>query len=313
MHMIALFYRFCRGLLAVLIFGIGLGAGTGMGPLAWCSTIKLGKLPNAIVLDQNGQPIAMPTSPSAGPVVLNNGELPSYVAVQLKGNPLPQNYPTVNSAPATTGTAATTGPLRFDAQVKSQLDETLAANGHAAVYNGQSVYLVRPLPPLFGAGGSSASSGTTLAWLAASSSSLSSSASGSSPAGSSVAATSTAASGTSVQAQTLVPTNANTDPIMNSKLVQDLGNLFKLKSGKLVNWNQQSLTAIESDLGIKAPKNVAPKALASTTKPVLQAQVITGSVQPTPVPEPRTLVVFGLAAAALLLWRDRGKRCPPDR
>ena len=106
-----------------------------------------------------------------------------------------------------------------------------------------------------------------------------------------------------VQAQTLIPSSI-TDPITNSKLVKDLEHLLTLKSGKLVNWNQQSLNALESDLKIDSPKNVAPKHLAGTSKPELAAQVIDGTgsggnPQPAPVPEPGTLVVFGLVAAAL--------------
>ena len=116
-----------------------------------------------------------------------------------------------------------------------------------------------------------------------------------------------------IQAQTLIPTSI-TNPITNSKFVKDLEHLFTLKSGKLVNWNQQSLDALESDLKIDSPKNVAPKHLASTSKPVLAAQVIDGTgsggtPQPAPVPEPGTLVVFGLVAAALaVLPRQAGRK-----
>jgi hypothetical protein len=115
-----------------------------------------------------------------------------------------------------------------------------------------------------------------------------------------------------IQAQTLIPTSI-TDPITNSKLVKDLEHLFALKSGKLVNWNQQSLDALKSDLKIDSPKNVAPKDLASTSKPELAAQVIDGTgsggtPQPAPVPEPGTLVVFGLVAAALAVRQMQAGR-----
>jgi len=115
-----------------------------------------------------------------------------------------------------------------------------------------------------------------------------------------------------IEAQTLIPTSI-TDPITNSKLVKDLEHLFTLKSGRLVNWNQQSLDALKSDLKIDSPENVAPKDLASTSKPELAAQVIDGTgsggtPQPAPVPEPGTLVVFGLVAAALAVRQMQAGR-----
>ena len=162
--------------------------------------------------------------------------------------------------------------------------------------------LDNPIVPLFGTTGSSG--GTTLAWLASQRSTSSSS--------SGTTQTSMPTSVAPIEAQTLIPTSI-TDPITNSKLVKDLEHLFTLKSGRLVNWNQQSLDALKNDLRIPSPKNVAPKALAKKSKPELAAQVIdgTGSVgtrQPAPVPEPGTLAVFGLVAAALAVRQMRSGR-----
>lgn len=292
------FYRWLASLLALgLVIGLPPSASWQSRAGQITSTTKLGAedLDHPILLDQNGQTIQLPTMQQSGAV-------PSYVAYQVAGrDSLPKGFPTVVSESASSNQTAT-APLHLDAQTKAQLDQTLAKDGRAAVYTGQDTYLVKPIPPLFGTTGSSA--GTTLAWLV----SLPSTSSSTSSTSQSSVPTSVAP----IQAQTLIPTSI-TDPITNSKFVKDLEHLFTLKSGKLVNWNQQSLDALESDLHIDSPKNVAPKDLASTSKPELAAQVIngTGSMgtpQPTPVPEPGTLVVFGLVAAALAVRQMQARR-----
>jgi PEP-CTERM motif len=103
----------------------------------------------------------------------------------------------------------------------------------------------------------------------------------------------------------MIPTSV-TDSITNSKLLKDFEQLIALKSGKLVNWNQQTLNALESDMGITSPRHVAPHL--ATTKPALAAQVLDGSpggsgaaVQPAPVPEPATLLIFATALGGLAL------------
>jgi hypothetical protein len=261
------------------------------------SAIKLDaeNLDQPIVLDQNGQTIRLSAKQQYGAV-------PSYLVYQFDGSDsLPKGFPTVVSESATSN-QTTTGPLNLDALVKAQLDQTLVKDGRAAVYTGHNTYLVKPIPPLFGATGSSG--GTTLAWLASQRSNSSSN-----------AATTQATAPTSVapiQAQTLIPSSI-TDPITNSKLVKDLEHLFTLKLGKLVNWNQQSLDALENDLKIDSPKNVAPKRLASSSKPEIAAQVIDGTgsggtPQPASVPEPDTLVVFGFVAVALAVFQMQARR-----
>ncbi len=295
-----------------LASSLALVVGLGLAPVApWqsraaqiASAIKLDAedLDHPIVLDQNGQTIQLSTKQQSGTVVLTDGAVPSYIAYQVDGGgSLPKGFPTVVSESANSN-QTTTGPLHLDALVKAQLVQTLAKDGRAAVYTGQDTYLVKSIPPLFGTTGSSG--GTTLAWLASQRSTSSSS--------SGTTQTSMPTSVAPIQAQTLIPTSI-TDPITNSKLVKDLEHLFALKSGKLVNWNQQSLDALKSDLKIDSPKNVAPKDLASTSKPELAAQVIDGTgsggtPQPAPVPEPGTLVVFGLVAAALAVRQMQAGR-----
>ena len=114
------------------------------------------------------------------------------------------------------------------------------------------------------------------------------------------------------------PLNPSTllDPITKSNFVKDFGSLFAFQSGKLVNWNQQTLNKLATDLGFKSTSRVAPKL--TTSRPVLEAQVVNGSpsataatVQPAPVPEPSTLLVFALGLGALAArrkWTERHAR-----
>ena len=155
-----------------------------------------------------------------------------------------------------------------------------------AVTAGQSTYVVKPLSSLLNAPVSA--SGTILAWISSQRTTGDSS-------------TSTVAAAP-IEAQSLIP-SAITDPITDSKLVKDLENLFDLKSGKLVNWNQQSLNALESDLGINPPKDVTTKAVTKSSKAETEAQVITGAgaAEPPNRARPRTwhpVVIFSLVAAA---------------
>ncbi len=119
-------------------------------------------------------------------------------------------------------------------------------------------------------------------------------------------------SAAAIETQTLIPSDI-TNEITNSKFVQDLEHLFDVKSGKLVNWNQQSLDALASDLGIHTPKDATATSQADSSKSKLEAQVINGSAgggtsQPAPVPEPSTLVFSGLVAGALAIRQNRRKR-----
>lgn len=105
------------------------------------------------------------------------------------------------------------------------------------------------------------------------------------------------------------------EPITNSKFLKDFGNLFAIKSGKLVNWNQQTLNTLASDLGIRSSSHAA--ASVTKTTPVLAAQEIDGApavsaatIQPAPVPEPGTLLVFITALGGLLLRGRLGRDHP---
>lgn len=118
-------------------------------------------------------------------------------------------------------------------------------------------------------------------------------------------------------------TRSVTDPIAKSSFLNDLKTLFAFQSGKFVNWNEETLRRLGSDLGFdsgSAP-NAAPRL--PTPRPVYAAQVIegdltytplsgagtgdgTGTVQAAPVPEPGAWVLFALALGGLAARSKRG-------
>jgi hypothetical protein len=297
--------RFRGHMVVSLSLGLALALNPGTPSLARAaqvaSQIKLDAddLSKPIVLDQYGHTLHLPTRSHTGPLVLADGAVPSYIAYLVdRDDTLPKGFPTVVTGPGEA--ARTTGPLHLDAQVKAHIDSSLAQNGSVAVSNGTGIFLVKPIPSVFGNNVTGESSDApSLAWLA---SQAFARRSATEPSGAS--SSSPPSVPTSVpQAQSLIPSSI-TKPITKSKLLRDLQHLAALKSGKLVNWNQQTLSALESDLRIGPPKNVAPHL--SIAKPTLGAQLLdlagngtAGSPRPAPVPEPRSIIVFALATVAL--------------
>ena len=263
------------------------------------------------VLDQYGQPIVASGTGKSRAVELAPGALPSYLAYRLQsGATVPSGVPTVNAG-------AGGGRLQFTPLVQTQLNSDLTQHGEAVVSSGKRSFLLQPPPVVFGSsGGTTTSRGTSHAWRAALSTHraglASRSGSGSHASASTAASTTSSAVPTTVQAQTIIPTTV-LDPVTNPKLLKDMEHLLTLKSGKLVNWDQQTFNALKSDLALSSPKNVAPKASApGTAKPMYEAQVLAGfgslatSPQPAAAPEPGTLAIFGLAAIALVYRLRRG-------
>ena len=94
----------------------------------------------------------------------------------------------------------------------------------------------------------------------------SNSGSGSGSSASSGSATGTASQpATSPATQFLIPANV-ADPIMNSKLIKDLERLISIRHGKMPNFNQQTLDALQADVGLRSPRNVAPHPARSGAK-----------------------------------------------
>ena len=111
--------------------------------------------------------------------------------------------------------------------------------------------------------------------------------------------------------QSLIPASI-ADPIMNSKLIKDLAALISIRRGKMSNWNQQTLNALKSDVGLRSPRNVAPRLAASGAGPGPPPSSLTPPPRaPGPPARPRSpsrarWSIFGLAAFALAAARAAG-------
>jgi hypothetical protein len=298
---------------------VGICIGLGVGPAATparasqvASDIKLDPddLSQPLVLDQNGRLIHLPTAQHPGPVVLPAGSVATYLAYNGDSDDtMPTGLAVVQGDPAKAAHAV--GPLHLDPLDRSQLDQALAQSGEALVHTTDNTrVLVKPIASGFGSAGTTSTT-SGLAWLAARAAAArtgtsSSNSSASSTSGSSSSAPQ-ATPPSSPQAQTLIPSSVSSS-FTNNHLIRDLQHLVQLKSGKLVNWNQQSLEALKRDLSLGTPQNVAPRVVASGTRtaaqelaPLGSSSSGTGGPQPAPVPEPGTLVVFSLVAGLLVL------------
>jgi hypothetical protein len=135
--------------------------------------------------------------------------------------------------------------------------------------------------------------------------------------------TSTSTSATQAQAQVLAP---STNGATSATLLKDLTKLFTFKSGKLVNFTTGNLDNLKRDfnvtpnLTLSPPKNVAPHQAAAHPLVTAAETLVgvptaggngSGSVQPTPIPEPSTLAFFGLVIGAWGMRRQLAReKCP---
>ncbi len=286
---------------------------------AVASNIKLDadSLSHPVMLDQNGNRVAMPTR--GHPVVLASGVAPSYVVYRLDGDEsLPKDFPVISPGAARAG--QTTGPLHFNAVMQQKLDAELAQYGETSVRTPAATYLVRPLAPMFTPlAGTSDTSGETV-WLANQAKATPHKQATTAASSPSTATTTTSA--TQAQAQVLAP---STNGATSSSLLKDLAKLFTFRSGKLVNFTTGNLDNLKHDLtgslnlGLSPPRNVAPHPAAAHPM-VTAAETLVGvptagvngngSVQPTPIPEPSTLAFFGLVMGAWgMRWQFARKTC----
>ena len=98
----------------------------------------------ATVLDQNGQPIQLPTAADRHPE-LAKGSTPTYLAIPLHGGEhLPASIPTIETGSQQGENPV--GPLNFDALVKANLNATLAKSRLAVVDTPSQNYLVEYMP-----------------------------------------------------------------------------------------------------------------------------------------------------------------------
>lgn len=101
-------------------------------------------LAGRLVLDQNGQPVQLPTADDRHPEVAK-GSTAAYLAIPLYGGEhLPTSIPTLDTG-AQQGENPV-GPLNFDTLVKSDLNATLARSKLAIVETTTQNYLVEFLP-----------------------------------------------------------------------------------------------------------------------------------------------------------------------
>jgi hypothetical protein len=293
--------------LGPLALGMGLGLTSAQPALAATIppkiTLDSDDLSRPIVLDQQGRFVDTKTSIGTSTA---SATVPTYVGYLADSDDaLPKGYPTIETGPRVAG--QTVGPLHLTAATQGQLNSALAQNGEAVVHAADHTMLVKPASSV--AAGSSSLS----AWLA-----------GQAASGTS---TGTPVSTTTTQSQNLAQLlnlDGITKPITNSSVMKDLNHLLTLKSGKFVNWNQQSLDALKRDLSLTSPKHVATHPLttgtttsttATTTpsSPATAAQMLDspGTVMPAPIPEPSTYLIFSLAAGAFVVRRRlRSSPCP---
>jgi hypothetical protein len=127
--------------------------------LAWhspCQAAKLSKfltsedVAGRMVLDQNGEPISLPTASDRHPKIAS-GSTPTYLAIPLHGGEhIPATVPTLLSGVQQGENAV--GPLNFGPIFKANLDATLATSKLATVDTPSQNYLVESLPPRAHAG-----------------------------------------------------------------------------------------------------------------------------------------------------------------
>jgi hypothetical protein len=289
--------------LALTTLGLGLALGwTPSAPDAATAPgrIKLDNddLKRPIVLDQNGQWVR--SQGAAG------GSAPTYVGFPVDRNTSTlSGFTSINTGPRVAG--QTVGPLHLTADTRGRLDAALAQDGQALVQTANQTLLVKPAGAFTSADGQSRAS----AWLSAQA----------------AAQSATPPPSTTPRPQSLVQMlklDKLGQSISDSKLIKDLGHLLTVRSGKLVNWNQQSLNTLKRDLKLAPPKAENAGRLGggvgATARPrpgsgpaaaqELGGPAAGGTVLAAPVPEPGTYLIFGLGAGALLLRRRLGRVRP---
>jgi hypothetical protein len=101
-------------------------------------------LADRLILDQNGQPVQVPTVDDRHPE-LAKGSTPTYLAIPLQGGEhLPASIPTLDTGSQQGENPV--GPLNFDSLVKTNLDAILAKSRLAIVDTSTQNYLVEFLP-----------------------------------------------------------------------------------------------------------------------------------------------------------------------
>jgi hypothetical protein len=278
----------------LLVLGLGLPPRSEAARLSTFLTTE--DLSRAVLLDQNGQQLQLPSTGHPHPV-LSQGTVPTYLAFPLYGGAPARGglsgLPIVDSR-SQTG-QATVGPLDFSALVKAKLDTALNASGLAVVNTPNRNYVIEFLPrhvaSAFLSGGviGGGSTTTTIAPLTYNG------------VGYWLAAQDPQAGQTATQ-----PPATRSSAKANSKPASELSQMLSSGSGQLIKWSRNGFTELEKLLKIN-------NAAISASKPSLNlaAQEL-GPPLPAPIPEPSTWMVFAglILGAAGLRYRLRQRVSP---
>jgi hypothetical protein len=262
-----------RNGLASALFALTTTATAWAGPIGSSFALSPSELSRPVLLDQNGTQIRVLKGANGATKSLPAGASPTYVAYRLdKASELPEGYPTVNVGPGTARSGPARGPLRLDALAKTALDTELAKSGEAAVHMPRQTYVVESLASLLG---SKSGDAATQIWMA-----------------------STATGGAR-------PRPEKSD---GSSLGDTLKGWFDSSTNAVQNLNSQIADAIKRQLFLAPPKPVIiPPKTKAATKTAAQllappgAAAADGTIQPAPVPEPASLLVFAAAIGAVAL------------
>lgn len=220
-----------------------------------------------ILLDANGNQIRVLKGLRGPSRVQPAGATPAYVAFRLhSASELPTGYPAIQVGGRTPHQGPAHGPLRLDALAKTALDAELARTGAAAVQLPRQTYVVESLATMLG--------------------------------------TSPGASGQIWIAPSMGPGGAVAQPAISggSSIGDTLKGWFNDGVDAIQNLNTSITDALKKQLHLDPPKPVIYPPL---NKPQTAAQMLAppgvdaASIQPAPVPEPASLVVFAAAIAAV--------------
>ncbi|MDR3619152.1 MAG: hypothetical protein P4L85_07365 [Paludisphaera borealis] len=264
-----------RTRLATALFTLAATTGTAWsGPIGSSFTLSPSELGRPVLLDENGTQIRVLKGAHGATKSLPAGASPTYVAYRLdKASELPSGFPTINVGPGTAHSGPARGPLRLDTLAKTALDAELAKSGEAAVHLPRQTYVVESLSSLLG---STSGDAATQIWMA-----------------------STATGGAK-------PRPAASD---GSSLGDTLKGWFTSSTNAVQNLNTQIADAIKRQLFLDPPKPVIipPKTTTKTAAQLLAPPTADGSIQPAPVPEPASLLVFAAAIGAVALRVRAGR------
>ncbi len=255
---------------AMVVVALSLGGGSSRCEAARLSQILSARdLAQPILLDQNGNALAFPSSHAPNPAE-QAGSIPTYMAFPLLGGEhLPSGLATIVANPSSAGGVA--GPLDFSQTMKAQLDQALGQSRAVEVETPAANYLIAILPRRAAA----------------------------------VLATSTPTP-TPTNGST-TPTGSTTNPLSSGLLPGPLANWLSAGSSKVLSWTNQGLSELETLLELKRNTTLA-HARAKSNKPSLNLEAQVLAPLPVPAPEPSAWMLFGIIFGAIATTGRRWNR-----